>query len=413
MNRVDERARSRREFLKFLAASPLLAGLPHPALIEAFAQNTTASTAVAGDVIAAAKDAINVFDFEAVARKNLPPAHWGYMASGVDDDATLRANREAFAQYRIRPRRLVNATRLDLTTDLFGTTWDTPVFICPVGGHKMFHPEGEIAVARAAQAKKTLQILSTVTTSSVEDVIKARGGPIWYQLYPTSSLDVRQQLVKRAEAAGCPVLVLTVDLSGGRNMETAERFRRMDTRRCDSCHESGPNGVYTRRPMFTGIDMTGVGVNAPALTWDDVKRLKDSMKMKLVIKGIETREDAELCLKYGVDGILVSNHGGRATETGRATIEALSEIAPAVGNRIPVMVDGGFRRGTDIFKALALGARAVGIGRPYIWGLSAFGQAGVEAVLDILRRELEMVMRQSGVRSAREIGAAYVTSPRR
>jgi 4-hydroxymandelate oxidase len=332
------------------------------------------------------------------------------MASGVDDDATLRANREAFAHYHIRPRRLVNASKVDLATDLFGTVWDTPVFICPVGGHKMFHPEGEIAVARAAQAKKTLQILSTVTTSSVEEVMKARGGPIWYQLYPTSSWDVRQQLVKRAEAAGCPVLVLTVDLSGGRNMETAERFRRMDARRCESCHESGPNGVYARRPMFTGIDMTGIGVNAPALTWDDVKRLKDSMKMKLVIKGIETREDAELSVKYGVDGILVSNHGGRATETGRATIDALSEIVKAVGNRMPVMVDGGFRRGTDIFKALALGARAVGIGRPYIWGLSAFGQPGVEAVLDILRRELEMVMRQSGVRSIREIGPAYVAS---
>jgi isopentenyl diphosphate isomerase/L-lactate dehydrogenase-like FMN-dependent dehydrogenase len=406
-------ARSRREFLTFLAASPLLAGFSRSALLEAFAQNTTASTAAAGDVIAAAKDALNVFDFEAVAKKNLPPAHWGYMASGVDDDATLRANREAFAHYQIRPRRLVNATKLDLTTDLFGTTWDTPVFICPVGGHKMFNPEGEIAVARAAQTKKTLQILSTVTTSSVEDVIKARGGPIWYQLYPTSSLEVRQTLVKRAEAAGCPVLVLTVDLSGGRNMETAERFRRLDTRRCESCHEPGPNGVYARRPMFTGIDMTGVGVNAPALTWDDVKRLKDSMKMKLVIKGIETREDAELSLKYGVDGILVSNHGGRATETGRATIDALSEIVQAVGNRMPVMVDGGFRRGTDIFKALALGARAVGIGRPYIWGLSAFGQSGVEAVLDILRRELEMVMRQSGVRSVREIGAASIVASRR
>jgi 4-hydroxymandelate oxidase len=136
------------------------------------------------------------------------------------------------------------------------------------------------------------------------------------------------------------------------------------------------------------------------------------MKMKLVIKGIETREDAALCLKYGVDGILVSNHGGRATETGRATIDALSEIVQAVGNRMPVMVDGGFRRGTDIFKALALGARAVGIGRPYIWGLSAFGQPGVEAVLDILRRELEMVMRQSGVRSIREIGPAYIASSR-
>ncbi len=403
----------RREFLRFLAASPLLAGVPLEAIANAFAQNTTASTAAAGDVIAAAKDAVNVFDFEAVARKNLPPAHWGYMASGVDDDATLRANREAFSHYQIRPRRLVNVTKTDLSADLFETKWETPIFICPVGGHKMFHPEGEIAVARAAAAKKTLQILSTVTTSSVEDVIKARGGPIWYQLYPTSSWDVRQKLVKRAEAAGCPALVLTVDLSGGRNMETAERFRRLDTRRCESCHEPGPTGVYKRRPMFDGIDMTGVGVNDAALTWDDVRRLKDSMRMKLVVKGIETREDAELCLKYGVDGIVVSNHGGRATETGRATIDALSEVVQAVGSRIPVMVDGGFRRGTDIFKALAIGARAVGIGRPYIWGLSAFGQPGVEAVLDILRRELDLVMRQSGVRSIREIGAAHVTPARR
>jgi isopentenyl diphosphate isomerase/L-lactate dehydrogenase-like FMN-dependent dehydrogenase len=413
MDRTAGQRRSRRQFLTFLAGSPLLAGMSRSALLDAFAQNTTASTAAPGDVIASAKDAVNVFDFEAVARKNLPPAHWGYMASGVDDDATLRANREAFGHYQIRPRRMVNATKTDLSTELFGTTWDSPVFICPVGGHKMFHPEGEIAVARAAQSRKTLQILSTVTTSSVEDVIKARGGPIWYQLYPTSSWDVRSKLVKRAEAAGCPVLVLTVDLSGGRNMETAERFRRMDTRRCESCHEPGPNGVYSRRPMFAGIDMTGVGVNDPALTWDDVKRLKDSMKMKLVIKGIDTREDAELCLKYGVDGVIVSNHGGRATETGRATIDALPEVVQAVGSRIPVMVDGGFRRGTDIFKALALGARAVGVGRPYVWGLSAFGQPGVEAVLDILRRELEMVMRQSGVRSIHEIGAAYVSAARR
>jgi len=162
--------------------------------------------------------------------------------------------------------------------------------------------------------------------------------------------------------------------------------------------------------MFDGIDMKGVGVNDAALTWDDVKRLKDSMKMKLVIKGIETHEDAELCLKSGVDGIIVSNHGGRATETGRATIDILPEVVQAAGGRIPVLVDGGFRRGTDIFKALALGARAVAVGRPYIWGLSAFGQPGVEAVLDILRRELELIMRQSGVRSIREIGATYVTS---
>jgi len=206
------------------------------------------------------------------------------------------------------------------------------------------------------------------------------------------------------------VLVLTVDLSGGRNLETADRFKKLDTRRCESCHEPGPTAVYKRRPMFDGIDMKGVGVNDAALTWDDVKRLKDSMKMKLVVKGIETHEDAELCLKSGVDGIIVSNHGGRATETGRATIDILPEVTQAVGGRIPVLVDGGFRRGTDIFKALALGARAVAVGRPYIWGLSAFGQPGVEAVLDILSRELQLIMRQSGVRAIRDIGAAYVTS---
>lgn len=406
------RLHDRREFLRFLAASPLLAGVPVSAIAGALGQ--TSSVAPANpDVITSPADALSVLDFEAAARKALPPAHWGYMATGVDDDATLRANREGFSHYQIRPRRLVDVRKTNLTTDLFGTGWETPIFVCPVGGHKMFHPEGEIAVARAAKVKRHLQILSTVTTSSVEDVIKARGGPIWYQLYPTSRWDVRQKLVKRAEDAGCPVLVLTVDLSGGRNLETADRFKKIDTRRCEACHEPGPTAVFKRRPMFDGIDMTGVGVNDPALTWDDVRRLKDSTRMKLVLKGLDTHEDAELCLKYGVDGIIVSNHGGRATETGRATIDALPEVVQAVGGRIPVMVDGGFRRGTDIFKALALGARAVGVGRPYIWGLSAFGQTGVEAVLEILRRELDLVMRQSGVRSIREISAAYVTSSRR
>jgi isopentenyl diphosphate isomerase/L-lactate dehydrogenase-like FMN-dependent dehydrogenase len=276
----------------------------------------------------------------------------------------------------------------------------------------MFHPEGELAVARAARAKDPLQILSTVTTASVEDVTKARGGPVWQQLYPTTSWTAREAIVKRAEAAGCPVLVLTVDLLAGRNMETAERFRRMDTRQCSACHDPGPTGVFKRRPMFDGLDVTSLGINDPTLVWDDLRRLKDMTRMKLVVKGIDTPEDAELCLKYGVDGIVVSNHGGRATETGRATIDALPEVVRAVGGRIPVLVDGGFRRGTDIFKAMALGARAVGIGRPYLWGLSAFGQAGVEAVIDILRRELDLIAREAGVRSLRQAGPAYVSARR-
>jgi isopentenyl diphosphate isomerase/L-lactate dehydrogenase-like FMN-dependent dehydrogenase len=388
---------SRRAFLKFLAGSPVLAG---------FVPFREALMQTAEGVISKPEDALNVFEFEAAARKALPPAHFGYLATGVDGDATLKANREGFSRYQLRPRRLVDVSRIDTSTELFGTKWDTPVVIAPVGSQKAFHPEGEIAVARAAQAKKTLQVLSTVATSSVEDVTGARGAPIWYQLYATNKWEAAQKMVKRAEAAGCPVLVFTVDLQGGRNTETQDIFRRTDTRQCASCHT--PGVYYRRKPMFDGIDTAGLAVSSSSLTWDFVRRLKDTTSMKLVLKGIETREDAQLCLDHGVDGIIVSNHGGRAEESGRATIDCLPEVVQAVGGRIPVLVDGGFRRGTDIFKALALGARAVCIGRPYVWGLAAFGQPGVERVLDILRRELEMVMRQCGTRSLKEIGPAFV-----
>lgn len=392
---------SRRDFLKFLAGSPLLAGfLP---LREAFLQT-------AGEAISSPAEALNVLEFEAAARKALPPAHFGYMSTGVDGDGTLKANREGFTHYQLRPRRLVDVSRIDMSTELFGTRWDTPILICPVGSQKAFHPEGEVATARAAQAKKTLQILSTVTTSSVEDVISARGAPVWYQLYPTNKWEAAQKIVKRAEAAGCPVLVFTVDNLVGRNTETQEVMRRLDTRQCASCHGSNREASYfRRRPMFDGIDSKGLAVNSPVWSWDFVRRLKDLTTMKLVLKGIVTREDAQLCLENGVDGIVVSNHGGRAEDSGRATIDCLAEVLQAVGGRIPVIVDGGFRRGTDIFKALALGARAVGVGRPYVWGLAAFGQPGVERVLDILHRELALIMRQCGTRSLKEITPAYIT----
>jgi isopentenyl diphosphate isomerase/L-lactate dehydrogenase-like FMN-dependent dehydrogenase len=219
---------------------------------------------------------------------------------------------------------------------------------------------------------------------------------------------VCQKLVRHAESAGCPVLALTVDLTVGRNTETLERMRRIDKRECATCHAPGTN--YSRKPMFAGIDMKGVDFFQPAMTWDFVKRLKDSTKMKLVLKGIETREDAQACCEHGVDGIIVSNHGGRAEESGRGTIECLPEVVAGAAGRIPVLVDGGIRRGTDIVKALALGARAVGVGRPYIWGLSAFGQAGVERVLEILRTELELVMRQCGARSISQIQRSMVTT---
>jgi isopentenyl diphosphate isomerase/L-lactate dehydrogenase-like FMN-dependent dehydrogenase len=395
-------SRNRRQFLRFLAGSPLLA--------QAFAQQTSAP---AGSAPAAAsafpsdpKDFLSVMDFEPFAHSKLPPAHWGYMASGVDDDLTLKANMEGFKRYQLRARRLVDVSKPDTRTEIFGSSWESPLFICPVGGHKMFHPEGEVAVARAARSKKTTQILSTVTSTPVEDVAKALGGGLWYQLYMPLKWEDTEKLIRRVEAAGCPVLVWTVDLLGGRNTETATRARRQDTRDCNVCHgPTGPGNLSTR-PMFQGLSASTF--NPPAANWEYVDRLKKLTQMKLVIKGIETAEDARLCREHGADAVLVSNHGGRATETGRATIEVLPEVIDAVGSQYPVFVDGGFRRGTDIYKALAIGARAVGIGRPYIYGLTSFGQAGVERVIDILRAELTMTMRQCGTPTIRDISRASI-----
>jgi len=294
---------NRRAFLKFLAGSPLLAGAS--SIVESLAQQAPPS------VIDKAADALDVFEFEAAARKVLPPAHWGYMATGVDGEDTLRANREGFNRYQLRTRRFVDVSRLDMSTDLFGMKVNSPIILCPVGSQKAFHPEGEVAVARAAKAKGHLQILSTQTSSSVEDVIKARGGPIWYQLYTTDSFDVTTKLVKRAEAAGCPVVAITVDLPNGRNTETATRFQRQDARVCANCHETAEGdlasplvgGGTVGKPMFTGIDMRGRAITSPSLTWEFIKRVKDITKMKVLIKGLETREDAALAVQHGADAL--------------------------------------------------------------------------------------------------------------
>lgn len=386
----------RRRFLRFLAASPLAA--------RAIAQDAP---------IASAKDALEIMDFEPAARKALPAAHWGYMASGVDDDLTLAANREGYRHVQLKPRRLVDVSKVDTKIQLFGVTWDSPVFLCPVGSQRAFHPDGEAAAARAAKNKKTLQILSTMTSIPVEDVNKARGEPVWYQLYMPLTWNETEKMVRRVEDAGCPALAWTVDLLGGRNTETMERFRRRDTRDCSSCHSAGQGGATNvgggaanlTRPMFKGLDGA---MNPAGADWSYVDRLKKMTKMKLLLKGIDSREDARLAREHGVDGIIVSNHGGRATETLRSTIECLPEVVDGAGPQIPVLIDGGVRRGTDVYKALALGARAVGIGRPYIYGMSAFGQDGVETVIDILRKELEMTMRQCGTPTIAKINSAVV-----
>lgn len=381
----------RRRFLAYLAASPV-------ALAE-----------TSEHVIAKPSEAINVLEFEAAARKALPPAHFGYLATGVDDDATLRANRDAFGRWKLRPRRLVDVTKVDSSVSLFGETWSSPIALAPVGNQMCFHPEGELVVARAARVKNMMQIVSTASNTAVADVAEALGRPAWYQLYTTQRWNVTEELVRRAEAARCPVLVLTVDTVAGRHTETFERSKRMDTRDCASCHGTKREDFYRRKPMFKGIDVTGLTTGNPALTWEHVRRLKRLTAMKLLVKGITTGEDAELCVENGADGVVVSNHGGRAEESGRGTMECLPEVLQGVRGRIPVLIDGGFRRGTDVFKALALGAKAVCIGRPYVWGTAAFGQAGVERVIEIMRGELELVMKQCGTRAIGEITPKHVT----
>ena len=357
---------SRRQFLRFLAGSPLLA------------YAGTAAT-FPGSEIAAPSEAINVFDLEEFARKNLPPAHFGFLSTGVDDEVTLRANREGFLKFKIRSRRLVDTRQIDMRVQLFGREWPTPIILAPVASQRAFHEDGELATARAARTQKHLQILSTNTTVSVEDVTAAIGAPVWYQLYPTAKWSVTQGLVKRAQAAGCPVVALTLDQATPGSRETLARARRRDERVCTDCHSRTPGAGLMRKPMYKDLDTAGLsGSSTPHLTWEFVDRLKDITAMKVVLKGIVTEEDARLAVEHGVDGVIVSNHGGRGEESGRSTIESLSEVVDAIGGKIPVLIDSGFRRGTDIFKALALGAKGICIGRPYLWGLAAFGQPGVE-----------------------------------
>src|SRR5262245_55265786 len=253
------RATSRRRFLQFLAGSPLFAS----GAISAYATETPSKlpdpmiwAPATDDLIKSPKDAVNVFDFEPVARKNVPPAHFGYMASGIDDEVTLRANRDGFLKFQLRPRRLNDVSKVDMNVELFGAKYDSPIFVCPTGGNKFFHPDGEVAVAKAARIGNHLQILSTSSNDSVEDVTKARGAPIWFQLYASPQWEVAQALIKRAEAAGCPVLVATADRIGGRNQETLFRLMREDTRECSGCHDrTSFDKRASRRHKYDGIDL--------------------------------------------------------------------------------------------------------------------------------------------------------------
>lgn len=401
---------SRRRFLQFLASSPLLATATTTGMLAASAARLSAADAPPGRAPATnPADAINVFDLEAIARATLPIAHFAYLATGVEGEVTIRANREGFAKLQLRPRRLVDTTKLDTRVELFGETWPTPIFLAPASSQKAFHPEGVLAVARAARVRNHLQLLSTLTSDPVEEVNAARGQPVWFQLYPTTDWSITRALIKRAEAAGCRVLVLTLDNPTNAGRETLLRGRLLDSRNCLECHEPGVVGYFRPKRMFDGLDVSRLtGPLADHLTWEFVQRLRDTTAMKIVLKGIVTAEDATFALEHKVDGVIVSNHGGRGEDSGRSSIDSLPEVVAAIGGKVPVLIDSGFRRGTDIFKALALGADAVGVGRPYLWGLAAYGQPGVERCLEILTAELESAMRYFGAPTRKDINRAFV-----
>jgi len=382
-------ARTRRDFLRFLAASPVAGAL------------SGLGPASAGEAVTTAADAIDIFDLEETARGNIPTAHWGYLSTGVNGDDTLRVNREAFARYFVRSRRLVDISGVDPSVNILGTNWPTPIIIAPVGSQRAFHADGELGTARAARSRNHLQLLSTVSSTSIEDVAAARGEPVWFQLYTMGGWPGVQERLRRAEKAGSPVVVLTVDLvADWPDRHTLMRAARRDTRDCDSCHAG--NGIAAgSKPMVGDPDDDAKRMT---LTWEFLDRLRESTSMKVFVKGIVRADDARRCIDHGADGIIVSNHGGRGDDSGRGTLDSLAEVAPAVAGRVPLFMDSGIRRGVDIFKALALGADAIMVGRPYIWGLGAFGQAGVERALDILTIELKVAMQAFGTPTLADIG---------
>lgn len=323
----------------------------------------------------------NIWNFQRAAKEQMSAPSFDYLESAADDHRTFKRNIDYWKEYQIRPRRLVDVSTIDTSLTIFGEQLKSPVILSPVGMQKLFHPEGEIASAKAAQSKGHAFIASTVSSCSFVDISNAVDKAPWFQLYTTANRATTLRLVQTAENQGSKILVLTVDVPVPGNRES-----NLDTLMSNM-----------RATNALGNFPDGGAAFDPTLTWNFIEWFRRHSRMKIILKGIMTAEDAELALKYKVDGVIVSNHGGRQLESDLSTAECLPEIVKTIGGKIPVLVDGGIRRGTDIFKALALGANGVCIGRPYIYGLGADGQAGVEAVLDMLQAELVRNMQIAGV----------------
>jgi 4-hydroxymandelate oxidase len=339
---------------------------------------------------------LNLHEVEALARDTLPPATWDYFAGGAEDEITLRANRTAFEQLELRYRVLVDVSRRDTSLDLLGTRIPAPIVVAPMAFQRLAHPEGECAMARGAAAAGIPMTVSTFSTVPLEEVCAVGPGPRWFQLYVHRDRGITRELVRRAHAAGYQALVLTVDVPeiGRRERDIRNQFRLAGELRAANfvVGESDPlqEADGSALAAFVG------GVREPSLTWRDLEWLRGIAPLPLLVKGIVRADDARKAADCGAAGVVVSNHGGRQLDGAIASLRALPDVADAVGGRVLVMVDGGIRRGTDIVKALALGARAVMVGRPILWALSLCGDAGVRHALEILKAELDSAMALTG-----------------
>jgi 4-hydroxymandelate oxidase len=336
-------------------------------------------------------------DFEAAARARLAPAHYDYFAGGAGDEITVRANETAFDRLALLPRVLRGAGKLEPGVTLLGRRAAMPVLVAPTAFHRLADPEGERATARAAAAAETIMIVSMAATVAIEEVAAAApGATLWFQLYIQPDLVFTESVVRRAEAAGCAALVVTADspVRGSRHRDLRNGFDDLPE---GMCCENLRDGDRVR-PI----------VMSPEISWEHIDRLRRMTELPIVVKGVTHPVDARIALDHGVSALIVSNHGGRQLDTMPATIDLLPGVVAAAGDEVPVLMDGGIRRGTDVVKALALGATAVAVGRPVIWGLAADGERGVARVLALLRDEVEQALALCGAASARDLTPGLV-----
>lgn len=389
---------TRRQALLSGAAIATAAALPFQKAMAANPEQSSSSKPPADQALAGA---VSLSDFEGVAHERMSHMAWEYINSGAADEITLRWNREAFDRIRLNPRVLRDTTKLSTKVRVLGQELPFPVILAPTSLHKLAHPEGELATVKGAGQAGTAMVLSTMSSTTVEDVAKAATHPLWFQLYVQKDKGFTEHLVARAEACGCKALVVTVDtpIEGARNRQERAKFQLPP-----GVDLANLRGLKTQfRAQLDSEKKVFANILPDRLTWKDIEWLQSVSKLPVLLKGILNADDADIAARSGVAGILVSNHGARNLDTVPATIDALPRVADKVAGRMVVLLDGGVRRGTDVLKAMALGANAVLIGRPVFYGLATGGADGVTKVLNILRHEFEMAMALSGIDSVEKI----------